>query len=756
MTYQYYDFLPSHLTALPSKGAFGGLAVVGLAPSPNRPSNKRLEPLGGRSMSILEKVLGPSIVNANDIYYTNLIKEPYSTSRRVPIAMIREWGPHLIHELQRVKPRRILAIGAEVASFLIGDTFNNLTEDHGVFFRNEKLDCYIIPTFPFQNVMKHPAFPGIIARDIQRFGTVEPTEIPPYYKITAFELPEPGGTVILDIETTGLTHEADITKVGLSFDGSYFILDHPDESELELLSRKLKGRTVIGHNIAFDVFQLANKAPNGLWNEITYRDTMLLAHNTGLYDNLRLKHLITMLTDQPGPHSQGGIEDDGYLVSDLMGTKAVHEVHQREYNTYSGKLMCDMAGIFGQLRARGVYIDRHRLAHVASTLQAEFEELQAQLDAVDNINWNSPQQVSQVLVANGVPLTETTSSGNLSVAQPVLQALEKDYPLVKTLVDYRGVGKLLSGFVMPYLENGHEYLYPTLLIHGTATGRLSCKDPNLQQIPREGPFKTIFRSRWPDGQYALVDLSQAELRVAALLSGDEKFTEALLSEDAHRYIASMAFNKPQEEITSPERKASKAITFGLLYGGSPEGLAKRAGIPADRVEEVLASFFNTFAKLSAWIETIRVNSAHNDQVVTPMGRKRNLGDVRFFEGPNGVFRKAINTPVQSLASDIMLSIIRQSYHNILEAKLTSRPLFPVHDSMILEVYPGELEAVVHAIQQAFMSLKDSPLSKFKLYDQIPFVGEIVVGETWASVESTNVDYYNPTTEAFPCSSHGVV
>lgn len=749
---QYYDFLPSQMTSLPAKGTLGGLAVVGLAPSTNRPSKNRLEPLGGRSLSILEKVLGSDI----DLYLTNLIKEPYSTTKKVPVSVLREWGPRLIHELHRVKPTRILAIGGEVSKILIGDTFNNLTEDHGVFFRNEDLGCYVIPTFPFQNVMKHPAFPGIIARDIQRFGSVEPTEIPIFYKTTAFDLPEPGGTVILDIETTGLTHEAEITKVGLSYDGTYFILDNPDESELELLCRKLKGRTVIGHNIAFDVFQMANKAPRAPWHEIVYRDTMLLAHNTGLYDNLRLKHLITMLTDQPGPHSQGGFEDDSYLVSDLMGTKAVHDHHEREYKTYSGKLMCDMAGIFGQLRARGVYIDRHRLAHVASTLQTEFEELQVELDKVDNINWNSPQQVATTLVANGIPLTETTKSGNLSVAQPVLQTLEDEYPLVKTLVDYRGVGKLLSGFVLPYLENGHDYLYPSLLIHGTATGRLSCKDPNLQQIPREGPFKTIFRSRWDGGQYALVDLSQAELRVAALLSGDEKFTEALLSEDAHRYIASMAFNKPQEEITSPERKASKAITFGLLYGGSPEGLAKRAGIPANRVEEVLASFFNTFAKLSAWIETIRANSAYNDQVITPMGRRRNLADVRFFEGPNGVFRKAINTPVQSLASDIMLSIIRQSYYNLLEGGLTSRPLFPVHDSMILEVYPGELDAVVHAIQQAFTSLSDSPLSRFDLFDRIPFVGEIVVGETWASVESTNVDYYNPATEAFPCSSHGVV
>lgn len=415
--------------------------------------------------------------------------------------------------------------------------------------------------------------------------------------------------------------------------------------------------------------------------------------------------------------------------------------------------MSDMSGILGAMRARGVYIHRDTLTDVYGPLRQEHEELEAQLLQVANINWNASGQAARALVENGVPLTERTKKGALSVAEPILLELKDDYPLVEQLLEYKARSKLLTGFVLPYLAQESEYIYPDLRLHGTETGRLSCQNPNLQQIPRRGLFKTIFRPRWRDGEYGLIDLSQAELRVVALLCEDEAFIAALLSEDAHRAIAALVFDKPQAEVTATERKYSKQVTFGLLYGGSPAGLARKLGLPVKRVQYILDSFFKQFPKLQAWLlqKENWVESARDPLLMhTPFGRTRDLTSIRRLEGTRGAYRKATNTDPQSGASDIMLDIARTTWRLLHERNLRSRPLFLVHDSTAIELYPGESERVAEVVNDAFQSLWNSPLRTYKMFSELPMVGEFIVGDTWASVESTN-EYYDKRF-SYPVSS----
>lgn len=757
----YLDSSPLDLKGLPSKGVLHpDYCIVGIAPSPNRPEDTKLEPFGKSTWKLFSRVTN---VTDKTWYMTYLVKTPKPREEKVYAKELRYWLPELYRELTLIRPDRILAMGVEPAKALCPG-FQTMTEDHGVLFYNDLLQCYVVPTFNLSTSMHLPDYASFIKRDLERFFTVtvqpqiEPTIIHSVEELPSFKNKE----VVLDIETTGLTLNDTITKVGLKIRGEdqAWIMHNPEPEDLFVAGLKLSSEpaAIIGHNLAYEMFMLTGKDTQSLanspWLNMPLRDTMLLVHNSGKHHSLRLKHLVTMETNQPGPHSYGSFDSDQYLVADLTGTEEIYTKYVSEYKKPSGQLMCDLAGILGAMRARGVYIDLKRLAEVQKDIHAQWHGYATQLNDIANINWSSSAQVSKVLIEQGVPLTEKTKGGQFSVAEGALEPFAEDHEVVSTLLDYKTLDKLIKGFIAPYLEMGTSYIYPSLLLNGTSTGRLSCKDPNLQQVPRQGAFKTIFKSRWHQegGEYALIDLSQAELRAVALLSGDVTLAKALTEEDAHRYIASMAFNKPQDQITAAERKASKSITFGLLYGGSAGGLAKRANLPKDRVEQVLDTFFSQFPKLNMWLNNYRQASSYSNTVSTLFGRTRDLSLIRHYEGNNGVYRKSVNTPVQSVANDIMLWVIRHTWRNLRLQSLNSRPIFAVHDSMLLEVYPGEKERVTHIVQEAFRSLRNSPLKNLTLFSSLPIVGDITYGPTWASIESTCSDFYDKSLPSYHCSS----
>lgn len=763
--FYWYDRDPTNEDALPGYGgANAKWMIVGPEPSARR---KNLHPLGDQSLKMITRVARH--LNPEDIYFTNLLPNvPDKKRKKLRVGDVRAAKPSLMEEIKLIQPDRILTVGADVSKALI-EHFQDMREDHGAIFFDEELNCELVPTFMFSTGAQSPEMTPVLMNDLKRFFELTHSDpIPEYTCVTRVnQLPKwDGGQLVVDIETSGLDLTATIHYIGMADDdGNYFILESPKnrvdketgrESIRPIEPTVIKelgtylydcGVELICHNTSFELYQFVGHDPfrdDSDWQYIPTIDTMLLAHNGGNEWNLRLKHLMSMYTNLPGSHAGGGVYDREYLALDLIGTKEIYKRFEPELETYSGQLMCDMSGILGTMRARGVPIDQKLLKVLYDQLSVEVEESSANLEKLfgKGVNWNSPAQVANALLSAGIPLSAKTKSGNLSVAETVLEGLAEKYPQVAALLAHRGKAKLYSGFVSPYVEANTAYVYPSLMLHGAETGRLSCRNPNLQQIPREGIFKQIFKSRWEGGLYALVDLDQAELRAAAIISGDHAFVEALLAEDAHRAIASIVFNKPQEDITAAERKASKAVTFGTLYGGTPEGLAARAGIPVSRADHVQKELFGNFPGLAAWAREIKMwVENERDPLIfrTPFGRKRNLTKVRRWEGTTGAYRKAINTNPQSLASDIMLSIVRNIFFNLQEADLRSRPLFLVHDSCLLEVYPGEEQAVGAAVQQSFAELR-TPLDAYKMAHLLPMSGELLMGETWAHVESTNEAY----------------
>jgi len=712
-------------------------------------------------------------------YWTFLVKNP-TIKKKPPIAQVREGLVILMSELKGILENfdrgeeedpiipRILVQGSLPATYLCPG-FKSLTEDHGSFFFNPTLQAYVIPTFDFSSMRYQPWNEFIIHRDLERmFGLLDP--ITPEYQIMKpndFFGGEPftmkGEKIYLDIETTGLDFFSDtITMLGyIGEEGETVkIIEEPPEQMLHVLLEEFKRNSniVVCHNIQFDFGMLQqNTDVKDSWDTVDLLDTMFFAYVAGDAP-LNLKHLTTTYTNRPGPRSFGSFTDHAYLAEDVLSTRALERYYNPEDFVIpeAVKLLNRVVGHFIRIRHEGVAINAHLLEELIPEFHAETEKARKYLFdnyvTPEEINFNSPKQVVQFLLANGVPLTTRTASGALSASEPILQEFSTRFPIVRDLLNYRFHAKQAT-FLASYTEfiQYDGKLHPRMKLHGTDTGRLSCSEPNLQQVPRVGKIKEIFTSRFDGGYFGLIDLDRAELVTAALMANDLKFAEALMSEDVHTNVASTIYQKPEDQITKGQRKSSKAITFGLLYGGTDSGLASRAGLSIALVAQVRRDFLNIFTGVAKLLDKLTKEAIDTHQVVSPFGRIRDLTKIIMKEGKDGAKRKATNTPIQGTASDIMLWIVGRTSEEMQKLDLKSTIIFGVHDSAMLDIHPNEVMSVYQCVNSAFKSLHESPLTQFELWDTLPFTGTLEVARTWAGTESTN-EGYDPLYQ-FPCTSY---
>jgi DNA polymerase I-like protein with 3'-5' exonuclease and polymerase domains len=635
-----------------------------------------------------------------------------------------------------------------------------MREDHGTLFYNPDLSLWTMATYHPSAVGRDPSLTADFASDLSRFFRLA-DPLHPAYKVVEDpdSIPLQGmQKVYIDIETTGLEWTDDITAIGIKPDDVDVVyqIENPSNVVVKRLMQRLKDNEVLPvmHNAQFDLVRLCIKGGTSWLTPV--RDTMLLAHSRGDTDGLSLKHLTSRYTDRPGSRCWGGWDSPEYLAEDVLSTAELEHTFEPWTRIPIAPVIERVLPMISMMQIRGVYIDLVQLSEYQHYYDEKIAEAQSALAPFGpaGINWNSPMQAVPAFLEAGVPLIEKTPTGSFSLAEPAIISYKGKYELVDRYLDLKEALKN-RGFITWYqahTSEDHPYLHPLLKIHGTDTGRLSCTEPNLQQVPRIGPIKKIFTTRQSGGTIGLIDLAQAELRVVAMLSNDKRLVEALGSSDVHLTIASQVFRKKPEDVTPAERKKSKGITFGLLYGGSPAGLAAKVNSTPREVQHILESFFGLFPDLSKWLDNVKQRSIETSSVETLFGRRRDLTNIIREEGISGAHRKAINTPVQSVASDIMLMILDHTGNELIRRKMKTRPLFLVHDSMLLEIPPGEEEAVAEVVQSAFINLQNSPLSSLPLYDQLPLLGELKIAQSWAHAESTN-EFYHPLKE-FDMSSHG--
>ena len=338
------------------------------------------------------------------------------------------------------------------------------------------------------------------------------------------------------------------------------------------------------------------------------------------------------------------------------------------------------------------------------------------------VNPDSPKQVSEVLrkTLNRYPLP-LTPTGQVSTREPILKELKESLPegsfereLVETLLAYREVTKLLNTYVegieKMILSDGR--VRPSWRIHGTVTGRVSCHEPSLQQIPAHGTYaETVRRCFVADDGYVFLemDFSNHELRVAASLAKDKVARDIFLSgRDIHKEVAAYALNKSPDEVTKEERQIGKGINFGLLYGMSVESLARTLKCSPEEAQTFVERYKQMFPEVWQWREQQLREAREKGYVTTPTYRKRHLPHIK---SDNPILRaraerEALNAPVQGFASDICLMVACRFTTLTLQNKVDAVVLATIHDSILVQVRQDQVDEARSLLQQALKEINE--------------------------------------------------
>lgn len=571
-----------------------------------------------------------------------------------------------------------------------------------------------------------------------------------------------------DIETTGLNPldpDVVITCLGLGVDGAEWVIpiDHegsPWSSDdrnlikiLEQVSQVTKGKKLIAQNGKFDNKMMYTKLG---WRFHQTFDTMLASALLNENTPNGLKAMATVYLNAPSY----ALEDHGANELDMrkLAKYNAYDVHYtlRLYHLQRKELMADkpLARLFNKLimpasrafedvELHGAYIDPDKVDSVISQLsgsmQASLKTL-AELSGHDDINWNSSQQLAKLLYDEmGLPILELTKSGKPSTnGESVLPRLKDQHPIIGELLSYREQKKLLE-FPTKWKEVSIDNrIHPSFLLHGTVTGRISCKDPNLQQVPRNKLVRSLI-SAPPGWTLCEADYSQAELRIAAIMSGDPTLKMCFQTGiDVHQKTASNVKGVPIEEVTKDQRKKAKAVNFGFLYGMSAKKFREYArdkyGVNYTEEEaiETRQRFFESYFALPTWHDRMRRIVKKYGYVRSLIGRKRNLPDIYSSDKKLAAEaeRQAINSPVQGLGSDFNIFSLVRIAHTLDMERV--KIIGTVHDAILFEVRNDYLEEAVPVIVDIMTDMEHIE-KVFKTQITVPIDVEVKAGP-WGSGE----------------------
>jgi DNA polymerase-1 len=388
--------------------------------------------------------------------------------------------------------------------------------------------------------------------------------------------------------------------------------------------------------------------------------------------------------------------------------------------------------VLAGMEQRGVLIDVNELRKQSQQLGKRMHELQREAwqSAGREFNLDSPKQLQAILFDElGLPAKLKTPTGQPSTNEEALEAIAEEHALPRLILDYRGLAKLRS----TYTEKLAEIVNPrTGRVHtsyhqgAVATGRISSTDPNLQNIPVRTEEGRRIRQAFiapPGWKVLAADYSQIELRIMAHLSGDEGLLRAFhAGDDIHRATAAEVFGLAPEEVSSNQRRAAKAINFGLMYGMSAFGLARQLGIDRGEASDYMARYFSRYPGVHAFMDATREQAHRDGYVETLFGRRLYLENLsaRNQALRAGAERAAVNAPMQGTAADIikraMIAVAAW-----LKGRDDANMLMQVHDELVFEVRADAVEVVREAIRQRMSGAAEL---------RVPLVVDVGEGDNW--------------------------
>lgn len=355
------------------------------------------------------------------------------------------------------------------------------------------------------------------------------------------------------------------------------------------------------------------------------------------------------------------------------------------------------------MQKEGVRVDKEGLKSYGEVLGNRIQVLEKEIydEAGEEFNINSPKQLGVILFEKmNMPYKKKTKSG-YSTAADVLDKLAPEYPFVKKILEYRQLAKLKS----TYADGLAAYISEDGRIHGkfnqtiTATGRISSTEPNLQNIPIRMELGRQIRKVFipKEGCVFLdADYSQIELRIMAHMSKDEKLIEAYnMAEDIHRITASQVFGVPFDEVTDLQRRNAKAVNFGIIYGISSFGLSQDLSISRKEASDYIEQYFKTYPKIKGYIDSMVEDAKKTGYSLTMFNRRRPIPELKssnFMQRSFGE-RVAMNAPIQGTAADIIKLAMIRVYDALKKGGYKSKLLLQIHDELLVETYPDEIEDV---------------------------------------------------------------
>jgi DNA polymerase-1 len=389
--------------------------------------------------------------------------------------------------------------------------------------------------------------------------------------------------------------------------------------------------------------------------------------------------------------------------------------------------------VLAEMERTGVLIDCDELQAQSEILKKRIEELEAKAFklADTSFNMNSPKQLQEILYTKlSLPILQKTPKGQPSTAEPVLQELAFDYPLPKVILEYRSLSKLVSTYIdaLPKRVNPKTGRVHTSYNQAvTATGRLSSSDPNLQNIPIRTEAGREVRKAFiaAEGHNLLAaDYSQIELRIMAHLSQDEGLLNAFANGwDIHTATASEIFDVPIDEVSPEQRRRSKAVNFGLIYGMSAFGLAKQLGVERADAQQYMDIYFARYPGVKQYMEDTRQQAHRDGYVETLFGRRLNLPEInsRNIMRKKAAERTAINAPMQGTAADIIKKTMIATHDWIKNSSLSVKMIMQVHDELVFEIAEHDLEKA----KQEIIRLMETTVEL-----SVPLKVSVGVGTNW--------------------------
>lgn len=552
----------------------------------------------------------------------------------------------------------------------------------------------------------------------------------------------------IDTETTDIDPmRAELIGIGLGVHPgeAWYIPFNTHLEPLETLKPLFEACAFFGHNIKYDLHVLRRA---GLEVKKVSFDTMLASYLLAphkqrhgldslaleLFNKVKIpitdligkgKNQITMREVPIEKVATYCCEDVDYTIR--LKKRFESEIARENLKKVFEEIELPLLPILFEMEELGIFLDVEKMKEMSKDLSVQIETLTHEIYKLSGevFNLNSPKQLSEVLFERmGIKPLQKTTTG-YSTSADVLEELKDESPIIPKILDYRTLEKMRSTYVdaLPLQVNPEtDRIHCTFNQSVAATGRLSCQDPNLQNIPVRSPeglrIRSAFRPQKPNWSYLAADYSQIELRLLAHFSEDPELVRAFQEgEDIHAYTASLVYEVAINQIKPEMRHAAKAVNFGILYGQQAFGLSKELSIPFDEAKKFIETYFARYPKVQEYLESSKEKVRKTGKALTLTGRHRPIPEIH---SKNPMLRAAAdrlatNTPLQGTAADLIKLAMIDIYAKI------PYMILQIHDELIFEVPDEDLEHVGAIVKESMQNV-------WKL--KVPLVVDISIGKNW--------------------------